>query len=370
MTTPAGWYDDGSGRQRWWDGEQWTEHFAPEAAAEPAAEVPADQHLSAVEATPAESHEPSLDDTWVRPSNETVITPESTPTTDTPETAQAEPAHTEPAYTEPAFDAAAPAAATPAADEAPTSAAPPVTPAYAAAPPSYAPPAPIYPGAPSSAQPGAAYGAPDVAYPGSAPYGSPAPEGPKKVSILGLIGLGLSVLGTILVFVPVVGLFGFILLAAGFIVSLISIFLKGKKWPGITGLILAVVGTILGVVMSFVYLFAFAQGVSEDIDSPSYSASPSPEESEGTDEGTSTGARPTSAEVATGLTLILAETGAGGYTEEQISCLADAFVASDLDDATLRTIADSNGTLTDSDAAYGIAEVLSDTDTVAACFTP
>ncbi|WP_312172113.1 DUF2510 domain-containing protein, partial [Microbacterium sp.] len=29
MTTPAGWYDDGSGRQRWWDGEQWTEHVAP-----------------------------------------------------------------------------------------------------------------------------------------------------------------------------------------------------------------------------------------------------------------------------------------------------------------------------------------------------
>lgn len=26
--TPAGWYDDGSGRQRYWDGAIWTEHFA------------------------------------------------------------------------------------------------------------------------------------------------------------------------------------------------------------------------------------------------------------------------------------------------------------------------------------------------------
>lgn len=27
MATPAGWYDDGSGRQRWWDGTTWTDHF-------------------------------------------------------------------------------------------------------------------------------------------------------------------------------------------------------------------------------------------------------------------------------------------------------------------------------------------------------
>lgn len=28
METPAGWYDDGSGRQRWWDGRQWTDQYA------------------------------------------------------------------------------------------------------------------------------------------------------------------------------------------------------------------------------------------------------------------------------------------------------------------------------------------------------
>ena len=29
----AGWYDDGSGQQRWWDGEKWTEGVQPPPAA-------------------------------------------------------------------------------------------------------------------------------------------------------------------------------------------------------------------------------------------------------------------------------------------------------------------------------------------------
>ncbi|MCW2798714.1 MAG: hypothetical protein JWQ70_186 [Aeromicrobium sp.] len=39
-TPPAGYYDDGSGRQRWWDGVQWTDHFQDTPVA-PAAAPPA-----------------------------------------------------------------------------------------------------------------------------------------------------------------------------------------------------------------------------------------------------------------------------------------------------------------------------------------
>lgn len=38
VAAPAGWYDDGSGRLRWWDGQMWTEHYY---AASPRVAAPA-----------------------------------------------------------------------------------------------------------------------------------------------------------------------------------------------------------------------------------------------------------------------------------------------------------------------------------------
>lgn len=38
-TTPPGWYDDGHGALRWWDGARWTEHAQPAVVAQPVAPV-------------------------------------------------------------------------------------------------------------------------------------------------------------------------------------------------------------------------------------------------------------------------------------------------------------------------------------------
>lgn len=134
MTTPnnapAGWYDDGSGRQRWWDGQQWGS-FADEAYA------------------PA-------------------------PTTTTPD-----------------------------------------------------------------------------AYAGAGAVAAP----PKKLNVLALISAIVAAIGFIFACIPGALIVGWILLPIAFVVSIVSLFLKGdKKWLGIVGLVLSIVGTIIGVIVFFAVL--------------------------------------------------------------------------------------------------------------------
>lgn len=281
MTTPAGWYDDGSGRQRWWDGQQWTDHYAPDAAA------------SAPSPSPALSSSSEA-----------------------------------PAYAPPA----APGALT----------------------------ASGYGSAPSSGGV-TGYGAPGT-YGAPGGYGAVA-DAPKPMSVLGLVGFGLAVLGTILVLFPITMIFGWVLLFAGFVVSVVSLFLRGKKWPGITGIGVSILGTIVGVIAFFVLL---AMGITQTaIDvaeslpssSPSYgtdTSSPSPEP----DETTGSADRPTVDEVAVGITAVIDQTGDAGFTDEQITCFAQEFVDSDIPDDTLREIAESDGTFTDPDTAYQFGDEL------------
>ncbi|WP_449408592.1 DUF2510 domain-containing protein [Microbacterium maritypicum] len=298
MTTPAGWYDDGSGRQRWWDGTQWTEHFAP--AAEPAAPAEATPAAEETEATIASAA--AVETSWsAAPSSDTPAEDAGAPDANAASAGEGSAAET--ALPETEVDPVTPPEA------APTWSAPgatgPTTPLDAAVPP-YGTPAPTYPGAAAQAPtyPGAAPQAP--AYPGATPsypgggYQAAAPgypvggyqggyaavsSTPPRLSVLGLVGLGLAAVGTILAFIPIANVFGFVLLAAGFITSLISLFLKGRKWPGITGLIVSVVGTIIGVVMIFVFTFVTLAGVVRDYPT----APPSSESDSGTDDGTDGG---------------------------------------------------------------------------------
>lgn len=174
MTTPAGWYDDGSGSLRWWDGTQWTAHVRTTAAPVPS---------RAVEQPAAETAaEPAVEASTFAPP---YVLSSSSP-------------------------AGAPAG--------PTAATPP----FAVA------PAVGFPSAPAS----------------------PA----KGVPVLGIIGLTVVVVGVVCACVPVISGIGWGILALGFVLSLVSLFLRGRKWPGITGMAVAAVGAILAVAVSFITL--------------------------------------------------------------------------------------------------------------------
>lgn len=241
MSTPAGWYDDGSGRQRWWDGSQWTDRYAT---------VGAD-------------------------------------------------------------------AGTPAAD--PTSSAGTVAGSGA-------------PGEAVSLAP--AYSAPGV---------TPVASGPRRTPVLGFVGLGLAVLGTVLACIPNLLTFwiGAVVLLAAFVVSLVAVFQKNTtKWPSIVGMVLSIVGGIVGViVLVFTLLTSIADLPSPNLptDLPT-SASSEPSDPPATDDSEG---RPSPEAIAEGLVIGLKdEAGIEEFTTpEAAACIGQYMYDSDVSDALLQHVA-------------------------------
>lgn len=208
MSTPAGWYDDGSGRQRWWDGAQWTDSFAPTQS------VPA----------PAQS----------------------TPT---------------------------------------------------------------------------AYGYP------AAPLTTGAPVPP----VLGFVGLGLAVVGTIVACIPVVFGLGAVILLAAFVLSLIAIFKKGTaKWPSIVGMILSVVGGFIGTIILVVSLVT---NVDSTLGLPT-DTPPSTTEQQ-------SDSRPSPEEITEGIASLARADGITDYDDmpDFYPCMAQYLYDSDLSDESLQLLA-------------------------------
>lgn len=107
-------------------------------------------------------------------------------------------------------------------------------------------PAPEY----AQLEPSAPYAqpAPDAAYPQTPAAVAPAKT--KQRNVLGLIALIVSAVGFIFACIPGALIVGWVLLPIGFILGIVSLFLKGKvKWQGVTAIIVSIVGTIIGIIV-------------------------------------------------------------------------------------------------------------------------
>ena len=227
MSVPAGWYDDGSGRQRWWDGGRWTDDFAPA--------------LGAVgQSSPSGRVSPA--------------------------------------------------------------------------------------GRVASAGPVSSAGSLSL---------SKGPGAP----VLGFVGLGLAVLGTVLACIPAVFGIGVVVLVAAFVVSFIGLFRKGAaKWPSIVGMILSVVGGVVGAVVVVVPLLASVQGPAVPPTDVPTSASPE-EPSELPSAGTSEG-RPSPEEIAEGFKALAQAEGLTTYDDmpDFYPCFGQHLYDSDVSDESLRLV--------------------------------
>jgi len=321
MSVPAGWYDDGSGRQRWWDGEQWTEHFAPETPA--ASDTPAAQESAADE----------TDQGTVLAGSEG--TPDAAaPDSHPPVSSDAYPPVTQDGYPQTGYGQAGyPGAQA----------------GYPGSQAGYPGAQAGYPGAEAQSPYGAAapYGGSDQAYGGYAA----AAAGPRKTPVLGYIGLGLAVVGGIIACIPNVVTFGIgsFLLFGAFVVSIIALFIKNTpKWPGIVGLILSIVLGVVASIVLAVTVFASVMQDARDAYPDSFTSDePWPSESAGpSDEPGLSGERPTAEDLAVGLGEIAATSGST-YPDDLLLCLGEEFYLSDMSDEALQTVADGSSDFAD-----------------------
>ncbi|MTG88253.1 DUF2510 domain-containing protein [Cellulosimicrobium sp. BIT-GX5] len=132
----------------------------------------------------------------------------------------------------------------------------------------------------SSTPPGAAAQAPRATPPGGQ-WGPGSSEPPTKPHPLGWVALAVAVLGFVFACIPGALIVGWVLLPIAFILAIVGLFLRGKKWPAITALILAVVGTVVGVI---VFLTVVSDSVEEAFGGTDVTVSP-PAEDESTDGG-------------------------------------------------------------------------------------
>lgn len=210
---PAGWYEDGSGARWYWDGDAWTQYEAPASETIPLTPVDPDSTATAVLAT-GDEH-PTIPFVWGSRGSDAAGSVPYAPTV--------------PYAAGVTYAAAGP---------------------YAAAGGYPEPPTQSYPAPATTMLPGH-------------PFTEPSNPGPHVVSIIALV---VAIAGLVFVFIPAVSGFAWILVPVAFVLSIIGLFLRGAKWPAVTGLVVSIIAAIVGIVMFVTFLIGSLGTVFDEID--------------------------------------------------------------------------------------------------------
>lgn len=205
---PAGWYEDGSGGRRYWDGDAWTQYVAPDPTNVPtsASRVEPDQAVTAV--LPTGDDSPTIPFVWGSRGSD--------------------------------------AAGSDAAGSAPSPYVP------------YAAGGGAYPEPPTQGQ-----AAPATAMLPGHPFTEPSNPGPHVVSVIALV---VAIVGLVVALLPAVSGFAWILVPAAFVLSIIGLALRGAKWPAVTGLVVSIIAAIAGIVMLITFMIGSVGNVVDEID--------------------------------------------------------------------------------------------------------
>lgn len=216
---PAGWYEDGSGGRRYWDGDAWTQYVAP--GSETVAPSPLDSDQAATEVLPTADEGPTIPFVWGSQGSQ------RSDAAQWPDAAQTVP--------------------------------------YAA----------MSPNA-HSVTPTTSYAAPATTMLPGHPFTEPSNPGPSVVSIIALV---VAIVGLVFVLIPPVSGLAWVLVPVAFVLSIVGLFLRGAKWPAITGLVVSIIAAIVGIVMFVAFLIGSLGSALDEIDDsiPDVPVFPQPE---------------------------------------------------------------------------------------------
>lgn len=228
---PAGWYEDGSGGRRYWDGDAWTQYVAPGPEVVPSPRVEADSTTTAV--LPIGDDSPTIPFVWGSRGSDASGSGYGN-------TSSASGGWSDPSA---AYRATAP------------------TMPYAAA----------RTNADATTE---SYGAPSTLMQPGHPFTEPSNAGPN---VVGVIALVVAIVGLVSVFIPAASGVAWILVPVAFVLSLIGLFLRGAKWPAITGLVVSLIAATVGIVMLVTFLIgSLGNAIDEAI--PNVPVFPQPEQ--------------------------------------------------------------------------------------------